>query len=367
MHTEPLNKLMAMAREWFVHDDDVCRQGFQRQLAGLASVPARVHSWALPDAPDLRCDVAWLGDPDAESVLVMISGTHGVEGFCGSAVQRFLLDALSRDSRWLPPGCALLMIHGLNPWGMRHARRCDQDGIDLNRNFLDFNHLPPADSLYLDCLEKLCHASREQRFTLLQHFIREHGQSQFDYLFSGGQYHCPWGPFYGGEGPSWSSRVVDDIIDLYKLADKTLLVIDVHTGLGPWSFGELICDHPARSQGEQFARGLFGPAVSSVELGESFSVPKHGLLDYRWHALMAEKGCYLTLEFGTYGTKALFEVLINDHALWMPSVEAKAHELEQQRSAMLEHFCPDQRLWQQAVLFKSWQVTRIGLEGMQNV
>ena len=40
-----------------------------------------------PDGGELSTDVAWLGPPDAGRVLVTISGTHGVEGFFGSATQ----------------------------------------------------------------------------------------------------------------------------------------------------------------------------------------------------------------------------------------------------------------------------------------
>ncbi|MEJ0064576.1 MAG: DUF2817 domain-containing protein [Caulobacteraceae bacterium] len=36
-----------------------------------------------PDGGDLSTDIAWFGPRDAEKVLVMVSGTHGAEGFCG--------------------------------------------------------------------------------------------------------------------------------------------------------------------------------------------------------------------------------------------------------------------------------------------
>lgn len=39
-----------------------------------------------PQANALYTDVAWLGHPQAEKVLILISATHGVEGFAGSAI-----------------------------------------------------------------------------------------------------------------------------------------------------------------------------------------------------------------------------------------------------------------------------------------
>ena len=34
----------------------------------------------------LACDTTWAGPSDAKRVLVMISATHGVEGFCGASM-----------------------------------------------------------------------------------------------------------------------------------------------------------------------------------------------------------------------------------------------------------------------------------------
>ena len=37
-----------------------------------------------PNGDTLLVDVAQLGADDPKSLLILISGTHGVEGFCGS-------------------------------------------------------------------------------------------------------------------------------------------------------------------------------------------------------------------------------------------------------------------------------------------
>src|SRR5260221_10870458 len=61
-----------------------------------------------PDGGDLSTDVAWFGPKDAERVLVMVSATHGVEGFCGSGAQ---VDWLRRgEAATLPAGIAVLLI-----------------------------------------------------------------------------------------------------------------------------------------------------------------------------------------------------------------------------------------------------------------
>ena len=97
--------------------------------------------------------------------VIHSSGTHGVEGYLGSAVQiRFLRELLLRnnndcidddDVRPSPPSSIsqasspslafpptekvrkVLLIHLVNPYGMRHHRRTNENNVDLNRNVLD--------------------------------------------------------------------------------------------------------------------------------------------------------------------------------------------------------------------------------------
>ena len=66
----------------------------------------------------------------------MVSGTHGVEGFCGSGAQ---IDWLRRgEAASLPVDVAALMVHAVNPYGFAWLRRVTEENIDLNRNWIDF-------------------------------------------------------------------------------------------------------------------------------------------------------------------------------------------------------------------------------------
>ena len=67
----------------------------QREKLIVRSYP---HARASgPAGEPLFTDVARAGPADAARVLVMISGTHGVEGFCGSACQVGLLAERALD------------------------------------------------------------------------------------------------------------------------------------------------------------------------------------------------------------------------------------------------------------------------------
>ncbi len=302
----------------------------------------------------LETNVAFLGNPDASKVLVLISGTHGVEGYCGSAIQSFFMDSLAETA--LPQDLGVLLVHALNPWGMYWARRCDEAGVDLNRNFIDFAHPEPLPAEYDDVLDALMQSHNPYQEMLNQ--AQKWGQSNFDRIFSSGQYVYAWAPFYGGKHPAHGRRVIEQLISKYQLGARHCRVIDLHTGLGPWSFGELISDHPAASKGNREAGKLFGAAIANAHEGASFSVPKSGLLDYCFHRIMQQRGFFLTLEFGTYGTAELFEVLFTEHRFWKCNPPSSLDDADylSHRARMVEHFCPNDLLWQQAVLFKSWQV-----------
>ena len=61
-------------------------------VAAARSAKAELDSYRLtgragPDNEDLTVDVAKIGPKDARHMLLVISGTHGVEGFCGSGCQ----------------------------------------------------------------------------------------------------------------------------------------------------------------------------------------------------------------------------------------------------------------------------------------
>ncbi|MGB5710559.1 MAG: DUF2817 domain-containing protein, partial [Waterburya sp.] len=75
-----------------------------------------VRSWQHPlrgiAGEKLYLDLAWFGDIAAPKVLILISGTHGIEAYCGSGIQVGSIKTgwhLQADQE-----VAIAMIHGLN-------------------------------------------------------------------------------------------------------------------------------------------------------------------------------------------------------------------------------------------------------------
>ena len=315
-----------------------------------------------PEGEALFTDTAWIGPEDAAKVVVLIGGTHGIEGFTGSAVEIDVLRLLAGGHIVIPAKTAVLMIHALTPWGYAWLRRCDADGVDLNRNVVDFSRPLPENTGYEALKSALFLGDTQQRKRAITEFERLHGREALEKAISAGQYSDPAGPFYGGLVPVHGRLVVEDLMRKYSLQQRDLAVIDIHTGLGSFGYGEIICDHQPDSPATKVARDWYGDSVTLPLLGTSSSVPKLGLLDYAWHAIMNDRSCYITLEFGTYRTDQLFEVLLRDHQLWAQSGNDLARREHSQ--LMLQHFCPDDQAWKEMVLFRARQVISQALRGL---
>lgn len=336
------------------------RQQWLAALNGLAISP---HSYPCagvgPQGEALFTDCAWLGPPAVQAVVVVIAGTHGVEGFVGSAVQIDLLQQLAIDSL---DDTALLLIHGLTPWGYAWSRRCDENGVDLNRNCVDFAAPLPENADFDRLRPILYQANARQRWQLFDDFATQYGRVALEQAISGGQYSDPLAPFFGGQAAAHGRQVCQDLITRFDLQERRLAVIDLHSGLGPYGYGEIICDHAPNSPGAAAAQRCYGDAVTLPLAGTSHSVPKLGLLDYLWHAVMDDDSCYITLEFGSYSTERLFEVLLQDHLLWaQPGTETQRQQHAEQ---MRLHFCPEDPAWREMVLFRSRQVIGQAVRGI---
>ena len=171
-----------------------------------------VETHLLPDhvgteSEPLATDVALLETSEAAGILLITSATHGVEGYCGSGVQVALLHdeefgRAANDAR-----VAVAFVHAVNPFGFSHGRRVNEDNVDLNRNFRDFNLPPPANPAYADVHALLIPPTwppTPEHEAKNAAYIAAHGVRAYQTAVTGGQYAFPDGLFYGGAKPTWS-------------------------------------------------------------------------------------------------------------------------------------------------------------------
>ena len=214
-------------------------------LEAARAADARVDSFPHPlkglEHEALFIDVAEIGPAAANSIAVVVSGTHGVEGYLGSALQRHHLETLGGH----PEGTALVFIHALNPYGFSWVRRVNEDNVDLNRNFIDWSQPVPRNGeydAYADMLVPDSWSAHDQERTgeELLTALAELGFDHAQQVISGGQFAHPTGIFYGGAEPTWSHRWLRDFMNQRLTDVDRAAIVDLHTGLGSWGDAELI-------------------------------------------------------------------------------------------------------------------------------
>ncbi len=334
-----------------------------------AALEAIAHPERGPDGGALATDVAWIGPRDAEAVLVLISATHGVEGFCGSGAQ---VDWLRREEhRALPAGLAVLMIHAINPYGFAWLRRVTHENVDLNRNWVDFNSPRKANPGYDALAEVICPTEwtpEVQAATgqALGAYAEQHGAMALQQAVSGGQFTHPLGVFYGGDQPTWSRRTQTRIFEHYLRGAGRIGIIDYHTGLGPWGFAEEIVISRPGSADFRRAASWYGAAITSpMAGGDSTSADITGDgLSFAPSILGHAEVTGMALEFGTLPMMVVLNAVRADawvHAHGDPlSPEGKLIKAE-----VRDAFYGDADDWKGMVAGQSLLATRQALKGLK--
>jgi hypothetical protein len=355
--------------EYFSADYASARARFQSaaRRAGGAITSYGLPEQAGPAGEALAIDVARLGDCAAQSALLVISGTHGIEGFAGSGCQVGLLEDRLHEA--LPPSTCLLLLHALNPYGFAWLRRVNEDGVDLNRNFLDFSKLLPSSTAYEALHEWLIPPDwegegRRRADAALLSFGQTHGLPALQAAVSGGQYTRPGGLFYGGTRASWSALTLARILtELLPATVRRLGVLDLHTGLGPSGYGEPILDGSSPADRERALR-WYGPDVKDLASGESVSARLVGTMARGVERAQPQvELTFIGLEFGTRPTMEVLTALRADHWLHArgnadPAVRA---QIQQQMRAA---FFSDSPAWQAAVYGRTADLALRALRGL---
>ena len=336
-------------------------------MAGL-QVQSHPHPLGGRDGEALALDVARDGAADADRLLIISSGCHGVEGYCGSGVQVHAL----HDAEWREcarsRGVALLYIHALNPYGFSHLRRTTHENVDLNRNFQDFSSPLPQNPAYDDLHALLLPAHwppDAANAAAMAEFIRERGMPALQAAVTRGQHAFADGLFYGGVEPTWSNRTLRAVLRSHAGAVRRLAWIDLHTGLGPSGHGERIYAGREDPAALERARDWWGPAVTSIYDGSSASAFLTGLM---WMSAYQEcpQAQYtgIALEYGTLPLADMMLALRAEH--WLHNhPQAPPEQARAIKQQMLDAFYIDTDAWKGQIISQARQALFQAADGLQ--
>lgn len=313
-----------------------------------------------PSGEDLVTDVATLGDPKAERLMMIVSGTHGVEGYAGSGCQISLLrSGLLQE---VSNSVLVLLVHAINPFGFAYMRRTNEDNIDLNRNFVNFSEQTPSNRNYAEYASRFLPAGNsledyDRAKSLLDREADLRGGYQFlKKALQPGQYEFPDGLYYGGHEPAWSNRTFREICRSAAQDLKRTAILDLHTGLGSSGVGELI--FLSLESASKFGKH-FPPPVTCAGTQGSVSANVQGpLLVAAGIELAAPTTISCALEFGTVPLKENVQTKIFEN--WAHRYFPPDHPLclESERRMKDAYFC-DNHDWKKNIIERTNDVVRV--------
>jgi hypothetical protein len=348
------------AKDYFSANYAEARERFRKTVAATGGAfESLANPGKGPDGGSLSAEAAWFGPRGATHALVLVSGTHGVEGFCGSGAQIGWI--AGGGPKRLPAGVGALVVHAINPHGFAWLRRVTEDNVDLNRNFIDFSRPLPQSPAY-DAIA--AHVSpkdwtgpgRAAADKALDAYARKHGDFGLQAAISGGQYAHPGGLFYGGKGPTWSRRTLLDLAGRHLGKSRRVALVDFHTGLGPYGHGELICPHPADSPVTRRAEAWFGKEMTVPARGNSTSAVIQGTLGAGLEAaLPGAEFTDIGLEFGTLPPKDVILALRADNWLHLHG-DPNSPEGRAIKRKIRDAFYQDKDDWKEMILARSLDI-----------
>ena len=334
-YTEQPNDL----ERFFSGDYETARSRF-RDLANELHATTFSHSVSQED--DLTIDVAVIGQSNKPAVVVS-SGMHGVEGFFGSAVQLALMFQFTKNPESLSNcPCQFILIHAVNPYGFQNLRRCNENNVDLNRNFL---------------IHPKTFTGSPEGYTELDPFLNPMSSPRFDFFLpralwkivsvgmeklaasiAKGQYDFPQGLFFGGSKPSKSYEVLQKELKNWIGDVDRIMLLDFHTGLGKHGTYEIF---PCATEDISWYTKYFHciAKVSPYDVEGDFAT-------WFTNQNLAKSVRSVLVEFGTHHIVRVLSALRNENRLHHFSKNWSMDDAAKQE--LLECFCPKSTQWRQS-------------------
>jgi len=278
----------------------------------------------------------------SDVVLLYFAGTHGVEGYAGSAAQLAVLNEFQHSPETDP---TVIFVHPLNPFGMKHFRRVNEDNIDLNRNCLTPDKFEerknnPNIAGYEDLSDALNPEGSDSAMANIFTVVKSMAWLLMTNVMGAkralvaAQYHKPDGVQYGGKEKSQSHRNVEEYLkenlDLPNV--KAMFLLDEHTGLGPYGVDTLLIGPGKR--GDIDVHKIFKVESSGAGKIESLETGS-GPVTAGYDLTIGTTGCYqnmfpnavqsftLTQEFGTVPMPIVGAIMTVDNLNWLNDVDLK--------------------------------------------
>ncbi|PYZ96386.1 hypothetical protein CR205_11715 [Alteribacter lacisalsi] len=359
---------MSEINKYFKETYTESRENFRNLLSQVQKKwpQARIFTESVGREEDNTIDVIYAeADSSNKQAVMMTSGEHGIEGYAGAAAVHLFVDRYMRHID--PSDTGICLVHGVNPWGMRHFRRVTENNVDLNRNYFPESSTIPTDI--------------NQNYENESHIFQPDGPVEdigkektvlYESLTKGmisrgtggirkakgmGQFEFERGVYFGGfkEEPSaaymktWQQRLLNTF--------ENVVHMDWHTALGPTNeVTMVISDRIGKSEEE--LKDSYG--LENIKVFSSNNVQGDST-DYFYQMREKEapsKKLFSALfEFGTFGTSHMaelreFATIILENQLYWNGTDLRERR-EWIEEELYNMFYPEDEDWRKSILLES--------------
>jgi hypothetical protein len=238
-----------------------------------------------------------------------------------------------------------------------------EDNVDLNRNFIDHGNAKPANPGYdalrsVICPREWTEESERRNLAALRAYAVQQGADALETAIASGQYVDPQGVFYGGTQPTWSIRTVREILKPFASTARHVAFIDLHTGLGPYGFGEIMSNHGRNDPGDQIMKRWWGGEATYFDDGTSSSYYVAGDTNIGvTQALPRARIAGITLEYGTIPKEDMLNAVRADNWLYVHG-DLASRQARDIKALIRAAFYPDKDDWKEMVVERGHYVMK---------
>lgn len=364
---------MIPVSEAFAPDYQAARANFL-QAAKRTGLPVRsyVHGINGINGEPLAIDVVYDGYPEVRQALVISSGTGGIDGLAGSGIQVFTLRDAQLRQRARAAGVALIFVHMVNPYGCSYVSRLDEQGINIQRNFINFGRALPENKPYALLHRHIIPQTwppTDDDVAVMQVMLKRLG-SGVTRVLAAGQYDHPTGMFYGGDRPCWSNTTMQTIFEEHMKSKDKVAWVDLHvTTMGSYGIGERVFCGPEGTDAEYGrAQRWWGQGTHDVlasRFDSSGSVMPHtgsyfNLLNT--HCNAGQKTA-LSIEFGLRPMQEAGQAVRAEQ--WLRSHPEASRDMQQEiKRDLLNTFYSSREDWQTMLVTQSRDAFLLAIDGL---
>lgn len=205
----------------------------KKNKAGSIEVQSKIDN-------DLTIDYLYLpAEVEAEYLLILTSGIHGVEAFAGSAIQSMFLEEYLSSINQSNTG--ILLVHSLNPYGYKYLRRVSENNVDLNRNFDTSSDLFASPNEGYKKVDQMLNPTSKVNLSSFSYYfsfiemiynIWKYSMKTLRQAVLQGQYENDTGLYFGGKTFEPHKQKLEELFLSIGVSYKKIFAVDLHTGYG---------------------------------------------------------------------------------------------------------------------------------------